>query len=120
LATVVGVSLLLFVLVGQKNDEVGISIPVVFVNIPKDLSIEDNRVQEVQVRVRGSRMMLNFLDPSQLQVSIDLNRASAGFKRYSISAKNINLPLGLQIAGTNPSQIELHLRRKPATPEGKG
>jgi len=106
--------------VGQKNDEVGISIPVVFVNIPKDLTIEDNRVQEVQVRVRGSRMMLNFLDPSQLQVSIDLNRASAGFKRYSISAKNINLPLGLQIAGTNPSQIELHLRRKPATPEGKG
>jgi len=120
LATVVGVSLLLFVLVGQKNDEVGISIPVVFVNIPKDLAIEDNRVQEVQVRVRGSRMMLNFLDPSQLQVSIDLNRASAGFKRYSISAKNINLPLGLQIAGTNPSQIELNLRRKPATPEGKG
>lgn len=120
LATVVGVSLLLFVLVGQKNDEVGISIPVVFVNIPKDLTIEDNRVQEVQVRVRGSRLMLNFLDPNQLQVSIDLNRASAGFKRYSISAKNINLPLGLQIAGTNPSQIELHLRRKPATPEGKG
>jgi uncharacterized protein (TIGR00159 family) len=120
LATVVGVSLLLFVLVGQKNDEVGISVPVVFVNIPQDLTIEDNRVQEVQVRVRGSRMMLNFLDPGQLQVSIDLNKASAGFKRYSISAKNINLPLGLQIAGTNPSQIELHLRKKPVALEGKG
>ncbi|MGH7473196.1 MAG: diadenylate cyclase [Candidatus Methylomirabilales bacterium] len=121
LATVVGVSLLLFVLVGQKNDERGISIPVVYVNIPKDLTIEDNRVQEVHVRVRGSRMMLDyFLDPSQLQVSIDLNRASAGFKRYSISAKNIKLPVGLQIAGTNPAHIELNLRKKPGTPEGTG
>ncbi len=121
LATVVGVSLLLFVLVGQKNDERGISIPVVYVNIPKDLSIEDNRVQEVHVRVRGSRMMLDyFLDPSQLQVSIDLNRASAGFKRYSISAKDIKLPVGLQLAGINPAHIELNLRKKPGTPEGTG
>ncbi|MGH7387094.1 MAG: hypothetical protein ACREIZ_01375, partial [Candidatus Methylomirabilales bacterium] len=65
-------------------------------------------------------MLDYFLDPSQLQVSIDLNRASAGFKRYSISAKNIKLPVGLQIAGTNPAHIELNLRKKPGTPEGTG
>jgi len=66
-------------------------------------------------------MMLDyFLDPSQLQVSIDLNRASAGFKRYSISAKDIKLPVGLQLAGINPAHIELNLRKKPGTPEGTG
>jgi diadenylate cyclase len=117
LATVVGVSLLLFALVGQKNDEVGISIPVVYLNVPKNLSIDDNRVQEVHVRVRGSRAMLNFLDSGHLQVAIDLQKASAGVKRYSISDKNINLPRGLQLAGINPPFIELRLRKKLEAPD---
>lgn len=119
-ATVIAVSLLLLALVGQKNDEVGMSIPVVYVNVPKDLAIDENRVQDVHVRVRGSRIMLNFLDATQLQVAIDLQKATAGVRRYNISAKNINLPLGLQIAGVNPSQIELRLRKKLPPTETKG
>ncbi|MFQ5847572.1 MAG: diadenylate cyclase [Candidatus Methylomirabilales bacterium] len=120
LASVVGVSLLLFVLVGQQNAEVGVSIPVVYLNVPKELTIADKRVKQVYVRVRGSREMLNFLDPNQLQVAIDLKKATAGLKRYSISAKDINLPLGVQLAGTNPSTIRLRLRTKPPKSEKKG
>jgi uncharacterized protein (TIGR00159 family) len=120
LASVLGVSLLLFVLVGQQNAEVAIPIPVVYLNVPKDLTIEDKKVQEVFVRVRGSREMLNFLDPSQLHVAIDLRQAGPGFTQYAISAKDIRLPLGLKLAGVNPPQIEVRLRRKPPDDEKKG
>lgn len=120
LTSLVGVSLLLFFLVGQQNAEVGLAIPVVYLNVPKELTIEDKQVQEVYVRVRGSQEMLNFLDPSQLQVAIDLKKAEAGLRRYSISAKDIKLPLGLKLAGVNPSTIVLNLRKKPVEVEQKG
>ncbi len=120
LASLVGVSLLLFVLVGQKNAEVGISIPVVYLNVPQNLTIEDKEVHEVYVRVRGTREMLNFLDPSQLRVAIDLKEASAGVKRYYISDKNIKLPVGVGLAGVNPSRIDLRIRKKPPKPEKQG
>ncbi|MEE9171782.1 MAG: diadenylate cyclase [candidate division NC10 bacterium] len=119
LASVVGVSLLLFLLVGHQNAEVGISIPVVYLNIPEELTIDGRQVQEVYVRVRGSQEMLNFLDPNQLKVAIDLEKAHAGSQRYSISAKDITLPPGLQLAGVNPSMIELRLSKKPPDSEKK-
>jgi diadenylate cyclase len=119
LASVVGVSLLLFFLVGQQNAEVGIAIPVVYLNVPKELTIENREVQEIYVRVRGSQEMLNFLDPSQLQVAIDLKKAEVGLHRYTISTKDIKLPLGLKLAGISPSTIQLNLRKKAPEVEKK-
>jgi diadenylate cyclase len=117
LATVVGVSILLFFLVGQQNAEVGISIPVVYLNVPKELTIDGRQVQELYVRVRGSREVLNFLEPSQLQVAINLAKAHEGAQHYSISDKDIKLPPGLKLAGINPSMIKLRLVKK--LPESK-
>jgi uncharacterized protein (TIGR00159 family) len=120
LVSVVGVSMLLFFLVGHQNAEVGVSIPVVYLNVPNQLTIDGRHVQEVYVRVRGSREMLNFLDPGQLQVAIDLEKAREGSQRYSISDKDIKLPPGLKLAGVNPSMIRLRLLKKPPDPKKKG
>lgn len=114
LAALAVVSMLWFVLVGQQDTEVGFSVPVVYHNVPKELTIDGKQVQEVYLRVRGSQEMLNFLDPSRLRVAIDLKEAKEGWKRYAVSAKDINLPLGLQLAGVNPPKMELHLRKKPS------
>ena len=113
LATLVAVSLLWFVLVGQQNAELGFAIPVVYLNVPEELTIQGNQVQEVLVRVRGSRGVLNFLDPSQLKVVIDLRKARAGTQRYAISAKEIELPPGVQLVGVNPSVIPVRLIDRP-------
>ncbi len=119
LAALAAVSLLWFVLVGQQNAELGFSIPVVYLNVPEELTIEGRQVRQVDVRVRGSRAVLNFLDPSQLQVAIDLEKARPGTQRYAISAKEIKLPPGVQLAGVNPSMINLDLRKKPPKPKNK-
>jgi diadenylate cyclase len=119
LAALAAVSLLWFVLVGRQDTEVGFSIPVVYRNVPKELTIDGKQVQEVYLRVRGSQEMLSFLDPSRLQVAIDLKEAQAGEKRYEVSTKDINLPLGLQLAEVNPSRIELRLRNKPPESNSK-
>jgi uncharacterized protein (TIGR00159 family) len=119
LAALAAVSLLWLVLVGQQDTEVGFSVPVVYYNVPKELTIDGKRVQEVYLRVRGSHEMLNFLDPSRLRVTIDLKEAKVGQKHYAVSAKDINLPLGLQLAGVNPSGIQLRLLAKPSESNNK-
>lgn len=119
LVTLVAVSLLWFVLVGQQNAELGFSLPVVYVNVPQELTFEGQQVQEVYVRVRGSREVLNFLDPGRLQVAIDLEKAQVGTRRYAISSSDIRLPPGVQLAAVNPSMIELKLQQKPPEPKKK-
>ena len=120
LATVVGVSLFFILLTGHQNAEVGVSIPVVYLNVPKELTIDGRQVQKVYVRVRGSREMLNFLDPSQMQVAVDLKKAHEGSQQYSIADEDIKLPPGLKLAGVNPSIIRLQLVKKPPEPKKSG
>lgn len=117
LATLAAVSLLWFVLVGQQNAELGFSIPVVYLNVPEDLTIASQQVQEVDVRVRGSRSVLTFLNPSQLHVAINLANARAGAQPYAISARDITLPPGVQLVGVNPSVLKLNLVEKPPEPK---
>lgn len=119
LVSLAAISVLWFIFVGHQNAELGLSIPVFYVNVPQQLTIEGKHLQEVFVRVRGSREMLNFVDPSQLQVAINLKKARAGRQHYSITDKDINLPPGLQLVAINPSMIAFHLREKPPEPKQK-
>jgi diadenylate cyclase len=118
LASLMIVGLLWFVLVGRQDTEVGFSVPVLYTNVPKTLSIQDQGVQEVYIRVRGSEEMLNFLDMTRLRVAIDLRDAKAGTQRYRLAATNINLPPGVQLIGIDPAEIRLRLRETPVEPNG--
>lgn len=114
------VMLLWFVLVGRQDTEIGLSVPVVYTNVPNALMIQEQKTQEVYVRVRGSQEMLNFLDPSRLRVMVDLRDARAGLHRYPIAAKDINLPPGLQLVRVEPEEIRLRLREmSPGSNGGK-
>ena len=112
-AALATVSLLWFVLVKRQDTEIGFSVPLVYGNVPLELMIEDKDVQEVYVSVRGSPEILNFLDPKRLRVTLNLRGAKEGWQRYTISATDINLPLGLQLTGVSPSELKLHLSKKP-------
>lgn len=113
LAALAAMALLWFVLVGKQNTELGFSIPVVYTNVPKTLTLQDQAAQQVYVSVRGSEEMLNFVDPNRIRVTLDLTGASAGRRRSAIAPEDINLPPGLQVIGINPAQIEFRLREKP-------
>lgn len=118
LIALASVSLLWFVLVGQQNAEVGFKVPLVYDNVPEELRIVGRR-EQVYVRLRGSREMLNLLDPSRLRVTIDLKKAQAGSNRFSISLEDINVPPGLQLAEVNPSKLLIRMRKMPPESNGK-
>jgi len=113
-AALAAVSLLWFVLVKRQDTEVGFSVPLAYRNVPPELMIEEKDVQEVYVSVRGSPEILNFLDPKRLRVTLNLRKATEGWQHYTISPAEINLPLGLQLTGVSPSELQLRLRKKPS------
>ena len=108
-------------LVGPQNTEVGFTIPVVYSNIPVDLDLGGKSTREVYLRVRGSRELLSLLDPRRLQAQINLKDALEGAREYSLSAQEVKVPLGLQVAGVDPPVVTVRLKKKPSPkkPTGK-
>ena len=100
-------------LVGPQNTEVGFTIPVVYSNIPVDFDLGEKSTREVYLRVRGSRELLSLLDPRRLRAQINLKDAREGASGYSLSAQEVNLPLGLQVAGVDPPVVTIRLKKKP-------
>ncbi|MGE0824435.1 MAG: diadenylate cyclase [Candidatus Binatia bacterium] len=117
------VTMLWLVLVGPQNTEVGLSVPTIYYNIPADLELVGERPQDVYLRLRGSRELLSLLDTRRLRAQIDLKDAPAGTTQYTLSAQDVNVPLGVQVAAVEPATLRVRLRKKPQpviVPEGNG
>ena len=107
------VCVLWLVLVGPQNTEVGFTIPVVYYNIPGNLDMTGKNTQEVYLRLRGSGELLTLLDPRRLRAQVDLSSARAGRSRYPLTAQDVNVPLGLQVAGMDPASVSVRLKKRP-------
>jgi len=114
------VSILWLVLVGPQNTEVGFTVPVVYYNIPTDLELDGKRTQEVYLRLRGSRELLSLLDTRRLRAQVDLKDAKEGTAGYSLSAQDVNVPLGLQVAGVDPAMLTVRLKKTPPPEKSTG
>ena len=111
------VCVLWLVLVGPQNTEIGFTIPVVYYNIPANLDMTGKNIQEVYLRLRGSGELLTLLDPRRLRAQVDLSSASAGRSRYPLTAQDVNVPLGLQVAGMDPASVSVRLKKRPEPEE---
>jgi diadenylate cyclase len=107
------VSVLWLVLVGPQNTEVGFTVPVVYYNIPTELELDGKGTQEVYLRVRGSRELLSLLDTRRVRAQLDLKDGQEGSTRYTLSAQDVNVPLGLEVAGVDPATLTVRLKKKP-------
>ncbi len=117
LGALAAVCILWLILVGPQNTEVGFAVPVVYYNIPGNLDMTGRNTQEVYLRIRGSRELLALLDPRGLRAQIDLSSAQAGRSRFPLTAHNVNIPLGLQVAGMDPSSVSVRLKQRPSPPQ---
>lgn len=117
LGALAAVCILWLILVGPQNTEVGFAVPVVYYNIPGNLDMSGKNTQEVYLRVRGSRELLALLDPRGLRAQVDLSSAQAGRSRFPLTEHDVNIPLGLQVAGMDPSSVSVRLKERPSPSE---
>lgn len=100
--------ILWFIYSGSRELTTAITVPVQYRNIPTDLEIGPNLVEEVRLIVRGPSPLLSRLAASPEPVILDLSQVTRpGLTTFSIHRRNVSLPTGVVLERAIPSQIQI-------------
>ena len=88
---------------------IALNVPLEFVNRPPSFEILDSSVDEVRVQLYGSSALIRSLKSGQVQVGVDLSKATEGRNIFPITQDNIILPPGVFLNKVQPSTIEVTL-----------
>jgi YbbR domain-containing protein len=110
LAVLLAVIMWYFV-VGEERAEVGLTAPLILINMPRDLIVVNNVPHGIEIRVNGPSSLVRSLSAENLSKSLDLSNAREGTVSFSISAEGIPLPRGVKITQINPTQVTVVLQK---------
>ena len=105
-----------YLFAGARELTTSLSVPVQYRNIPKNIEISSNIVEQVHLILRGPAPMLSRLSPPSSPVILDLAEVRGpGQTTFTIDRRNVSLPTGVILERAIPAQIpvrtELMLER---------
>lgn len=113
LAALAGSFLLWFAINGANDLTESVSVPVQYRNIPQNLDIGSDLIEQAHLILRGPSLLLSRASTSPSPVVIDLAEAKGpGDKTFLITAANVRLPGGVTLEKAIPGQIRLRLETR--------
>ena len=109
LAVLLAVVIWYFV-VGEERAEVGLTVPLELVNIPRNLIVVNNVTPAIDIRVNGPKSLVRALSMENLRKSLDLSQSKRGTVVFSISPEGIPLPRGVKVTRVSPTQVVVALQ----------
>lgn len=100
-----------YFVVGEERAEVGLTVPLELINIPRDLIVVNNVVHGIEIRVDGPRSLVRSLAAESLSKRLDLSNTKAGTVSFSITSEGIPLPRGVKITRITPTQVIVVLQK---------
>lgn len=94
---------------GERNVQVGFSVPVEIRNVPAGMAIANKVRDQIDVRIAGPSALLGSLRPKDVAAVIDLSGAAAGPGSYVLSERSIGVPAGFRIQRIDPGVVEIEL-----------
>ncbi|WP_428306499.1 diadenylate cyclase [Lacipirellula sp.] len=94
------------------------AVPLEFRNVPRNLVMNDDALENVRVTLNGSEPAFALLTPNTLEVRVDLQGFEAGKTKVALTSKNCINPSDLQVVHVDPSELELQLS-STTVPTGK-
>lgn len=88
---------------------IALNVPIEYVNRPANFEILDCSVDEVRVQLYGSSALIKSLRTGQVQVRINLSKATEGRTIFPITQESILLPPGVFLNKVQPATIEVTL-----------
>lgn len=102
-----------FLISGSRELTTAITVPVQYRNIPTNLELGSNLVEEVRLIVRGPSPLLSRVSNSPAPVVLDLSRIRReGVTTFSIQRSSVDLPAGVVLERAIPSQIQIRTERR--------
>ena len=106
------VSMAWLILASQQEVKISITAPVKHVNIPSELVLGEHSAKSVNLALSGSRNSIKSLKDQGIRVYVDLENLSSGTHQVRLSAKNIDLPLGVNVNNVSPKNIRVILNHE--------
>jgi diadenylate cyclase len=97
------------VLTKSELKEMIYAVPVDYISIPENYSIEGQRTTEITVNLLGKAADLNRINPAQLRAVIDLSNITPGVKKIKINEDNLQLPRQLRVSRIKPETVYLNI-----------
>ena len=97
--------------VGEETAEIGFTIPLEMVNLPSDLIITNDVIDDLNVRVSGPRSMIRRLASQRISKSIDLKGIRPGRISFEILPEELPLPGGVRVTRLAPSSVTLEVEQ---------
>jgi uncharacterized protein (TIGR00159 family) len=103
------VCLLWIFVIGIRQGEVSLNIPIEYYSIPQNLAIVGEPPKEVNVRLKGSQRLLPSVKADYVRVQVNLSNAHKGVNQIPISEAIITTRPGITITNFYPRNIRLIL-----------
>ena len=98
-----------FAVSGEERTETSLNMNLELVNLNQNLMVTSEIPPAIQVRVVGSRSIVNNLSQSRLTQTLDLNGYKSGRHTFSLGPNSFSLPRGVQVVRIQPNPIILTL-----------
>jgi len=82
------------------------------VNISNELLLSKDAMESVRLNISGRRNSIRTLKGQEIRVKVDIGHLSAGTHSIGLSAKDVNLPLGVFIERVIPQDIKVVLSER--------
>jgi YbbR domain-containing protein len=96
---------------GSSSIEQSFDIPIELHKLEDSLVVTDQSVDQVNVRIRGSRASLRNVSPERLKYAIDVSGGKPGVAVYDIDVDRIELPGGARFVSNSPSRLQVRYEK---------
>jgi YbbR domain-containing protein len=100
-----------FAVSGEERTETSLNMNLELVNLNRNLMVTSEIPPAIQVRVVGSRSIVNNLSQARLTQTLDLNGYKSGRHTFSLGPNSFSLPRGVQVVRIQPNPITLTLAK---------
>jgi YbbR domain-containing protein len=113
-AGALAISLLLWWgLVGEPEITTSISVPVQYLNMPKEMEISSDVLERVHLEISGPSGKLSSDGLKEAAIILNLAQVSKpGERTFPIEPANVYIPLGVELIRAVPSQVRVHFERR--------
>uniref|UniRef100_UPI004057A2A9 CdaR family protein n=1 Tax=Candidatus Electronema sp. TaxID=2698783 RepID=UPI004057A2A9 len=114
-----------FLIVGADQMDTTLTVPIEFLNLPKQLVIYNQYQKEVNVTLRGPRSIMQEMRSRNLSLPVDLSKAEPDTVVINTDSLPLPLPSGLAVLRMQPASITLSIdelvqKQIPVTAETEG
>ncbi len=92
-----------------RDTLVTLEIPIEYMNRDPGMEILSASVNAVRLDLSGSGALVKSINPTQVDVRLDLGKAVPGNNSFTITSDNISLPPGIILKNVYPSEVDVDL-----------